>query len=114
MIYKQRLEPLELVLYRFLNARMDLSENDKKHFWTINKGFEGEVRSDIQSTKKSQPNVWPASFLKRSYALGSYRVSRFTNLLYSFTKASETVPVGPLRCLAMMISMMFLFSDSLS
>jgi hypothetical protein len=64
MIFKKRSEPLELVLYRFLNARMDLSENDKKHFWTINKGFEGEVRSDIQSTKKSQPNVWPASFLK--------------------------------------------------
>jgi hypothetical protein len=47
MIFKKRSEPLELVLYRFLNARMDLSENDKKHFWTINKGYEGEVRSDI-------------------------------------------------------------------
>jgi hypothetical protein len=32
MIYKQRLEPLELVLYRFLNARMDLSENIKNIF----------------------------------------------------------------------------------
>ena len=47
MIFKQRSEPLELVLYRFLNNRMDLSENDKKHYWTINKGYEGEVRSDI-------------------------------------------------------------------
>lgn len=40
--------------------------------------------------------------------------SRLTNLLYSLTKASWTVPTGPLRCLAMMISMMFLSSDSLS
>jgi hypothetical protein len=47
MLFKKRSEPLELVLYRFLNARMDFSENDKKHFWTINKGYEGEVRSDI-------------------------------------------------------------------
>ncbi|MEH6991369.1 nuclease-related domain-containing protein [Neobacillus drentensis] len=47
MIFKKRSEPLELVLYRLLNTRMDLSENDKKHFWTINKGYEGEVRSDI-------------------------------------------------------------------
>jgi hypothetical protein len=47
MIFKQRSEPLELVLYRLLNARMDFSENDKKHFWAISKGYEGEVRSDI-------------------------------------------------------------------
>jgi hypothetical protein len=47
MIFKQRSEPLELVLNRFLNARMNFSENDKKHFWAISKGYEGEVRSDI-------------------------------------------------------------------
>jgi hypothetical protein len=47
MIFKQRTEPLELVLNRFLNARMEFSENDKKHFWAISKGYEGEVRSDI-------------------------------------------------------------------
>lgn len=47
MIFKQRSEPLELVLNRFLNTRMDFSENEKKHFWTISKGYEGEVRSDI-------------------------------------------------------------------
>ncbi len=40
--------------------------------------------------------------------------SRLTNLLYSLTKASWTVPTGPLRCFAMMISMIFLSSDSLS
>lgn len=47
MVFRQRPEPLKLVLNRFLNARMDFSENDKKHFWAINKGYEGEVRSDI-------------------------------------------------------------------
>ena len=36
MIVKQRSEPLELVLNRFLKARMDFSEDEQKHFWTIN------------------------------------------------------------------------------
>jgi hypothetical protein len=64
-------------------------------------------------TKKRLTNV---IWLALIYAPGGslYRVSRLTNLLYSFTKASETVPVGPLRCFAMMISIIFLFSDSLS
>jgi hypothetical protein len=44
----------------------------------------------------------------------SNRRSKLTNLLYSFTNASETFPTGPLRCLAMIISMMFLFSASWS
>jgi hypothetical protein len=47
MIIKQRSEPLELVLNRFLKARMDFSEDEQRHFWTISKGYEGEVRSDI-------------------------------------------------------------------
>lgn len=47
MVFKERPEPLELVLTHFLNARMDLSEEDQKHYWTIKKGYEGEVRSDI-------------------------------------------------------------------
>lgn len=47
MIFKQRSEPLELVLNRFLKARINFSENDQKHFWTLSKGYEGEVRSDI-------------------------------------------------------------------
>ncbi|MFP7298436.1 nuclease-related domain-containing protein [Neobacillus niacini] len=35
------------MLNNFLDTRMNLTENDKKHIWTINKGYEGEVRSDI-------------------------------------------------------------------
>jgi Nuclease-related domain len=47
MVFKERPEPLELVLTYFLNARIKLTEDDQKHYWTIKKGYEGEVRSDI-------------------------------------------------------------------
>jgi len=39
MIFKQRLEPLELVLNRFLNTRMDFSENEKNIFGQSVKGM---------------------------------------------------------------------------
>jgi hypothetical protein len=47
MIFKHRSEPLELVLNRFLHARMNFSNDCERHFWAIKKGYEGEVRSDI-------------------------------------------------------------------
>jgi hypothetical protein len=47
MVFKERPEPLELVLTYFLNARIKLTDDDQKHYWTIKKGYEGEVRSDI-------------------------------------------------------------------
>ena len=40
------------------------------------------------------------------------RFSRFTNLLCSLWKNNSTCPMGPFRCLAMMISAMFFFSVS--
>src|SRR5690606_5583302 len=40
--------------------------------------------------------------------------SRLTNLLNCFRNTSSTVPTGPLRCLAMMTSMMFFRSVSRS
>ncbi|MBY0148076.1 nuclease-related domain-containing protein [Neobacillus niacini] len=46
MVFKERPEPLGLVLTHFLNARMKLTEDEQKHYWTIKKGYEGEVRSD--------------------------------------------------------------------
>lgn len=38
---------------------------------------------------------------KRRY---SYEAARLENVVYGFTKASLTTPVGPLRCLPTMIS----------
>jgi hypothetical protein len=40
--------------------------------------------------------------------------SRLTNLLKFFKNTSSTVPVGPFLCLAIIISIMFFFSESLS
>ncbi|WHY69058.1 nuclease-related domain-containing protein [Neobacillus sp. SuZ13] len=46
MAYKPRFESKELKILRVLNKRMMLSEKDKQHFFTLKKGFEGEVMFD--------------------------------------------------------------------
>ena len=46
MAYKPRIESKELKILRVLNSRMILSEKDMQHFFTIKKGYEGEVLFD--------------------------------------------------------------------
>ncbi len=46
MIYKHRTESKELLLYRFVNARATLSQSDMQYYWTLEKGYEGEVQFD--------------------------------------------------------------------
>lgn len=46
MILKQRQEPLELKLLKYLNARMKLTEKEINYFKNLKKGFEGEVIFD--------------------------------------------------------------------
>lgn len=46
MAYKNREESIELKIMRILNARMELSKNDKQHYLNLKKGFEGEIQFD--------------------------------------------------------------------
>jgi hypothetical protein len=46
MIFRPRPEKLELVLLRYLNARMVFSESEALTYFTIEKGYEGELKSD--------------------------------------------------------------------
>lgn len=47
MPYKSRNEKDELKILRFLNARMNLSEAEKKRLYRLEKGYEGEVMFDL-------------------------------------------------------------------
>jgi hypothetical protein len=51
MIYKPRTESNELLMLKFLNSRMTLSERDKQHYLNLKKGFEGEVQFDLLTEK---------------------------------------------------------------
>jgi hypothetical protein len=51
MIYKPRTESNELLILKFLNSRMDLSDKDKQHYLNLKKGFEGEVLFDSLTEK---------------------------------------------------------------
>ncbi|USK33506.1 NERD domain-containing protein [Bacillus sp. F19] len=42
MILKERCEPLELKIYKYLSTRMDLDPKDKNQFDNLAKGYEGE------------------------------------------------------------------------
>lgn len=46
MIFRPRPEKLELVLLRYLNTRMVFNESQALTFFTIEKGYEGELKSD--------------------------------------------------------------------
>jgi Nuclease-related domain len=46
MIIKSRSASEELKLYRILNTRMDLSVEEVHHYWSLEKGFEGELQFD--------------------------------------------------------------------
>lgn len=46
MFYKVRTESRELKIMEVLNARADLSEKDKRNYFTLRKGYEGEIQFD--------------------------------------------------------------------
>lgn len=46
MIIQERPEPLDLLIFKLLLARMDLSENDLSNYTVRQKGYEGELKSD--------------------------------------------------------------------
>jgi hypothetical protein len=46
MLFKSRTESDELLKMRSLNTRMDLSLEDKSHYYNLEKGYEGEVKFD--------------------------------------------------------------------
>ena len=51
MAYKTRTESKELMILRVLNKRMILPENDQQHFYSLKKGYEGEVLFDTLTDK---------------------------------------------------------------
>ncbi len=71
----------------------------------------GLILSNYIGQKPSMKRNFPSYYI---YEVGSNLRSKFTNLLYSFTNASSTVPTGPFRCFAIIISIISFFSVSLS
>jgi hypothetical protein len=51
MAFKDRVERDELTILRLLNARMNLASDDKKNFYRLEKGFEGEKMFDLVTAK---------------------------------------------------------------
>lgn len=51
MHFKPRILPKELGVLRSLNTRMNLSAPDKKHYFKLEKGYQGEIRFDQLTAK---------------------------------------------------------------
>ncbi|MEH7305714.1 NERD domain-containing protein [Neobacillus drentensis] len=51
MSFKSRSEPAEVTILRSLNNRMILAEKDKKRYYTLEKGYEGELMFDALTEK---------------------------------------------------------------
>jgi hypothetical protein len=47
MVIKNRIERLVIVLFRYLNARMNLTDKEVNYYSNLIKGYEGEQKSDI-------------------------------------------------------------------
>src|SRR5690625_35276 len=54
MIYKPRTKPKELTILELLNKRTELTSKDHKHYFSMKKGYEGEVKFDELLTDKMQ------------------------------------------------------------
>ncbi len=54
-IIKPRTESKELFILRLLNTRMNLPEKDRQHFYTLQKGYDGELMFDAL-TERLQSN----------------------------------------------------------
>lgn len=46
MAYKPRTEPKKLTILRVLNSKMTLLKTDRQHYYSLQKGYEGEVMFD--------------------------------------------------------------------
>lgn len=55
MAFKPRCESEELKILRILNTRMDLSAEDKKNYFKLEKGYQGEVLFDSMTEKLQNP-----------------------------------------------------------
>ncbi|WP_423410486.1 nuclease-related domain-containing protein [Heyndrickxia sp. MSNUG] len=51
MLLKERHEPAELVLLRYLNTRIQLTIKEKYYLSNLEKGFEGEVKFDLMAER---------------------------------------------------------------
>ena len=51
MIFKSRVERGEITLLKSLHARMDLTDEEKRYFLNLKKGFDGEVMFDALTVK---------------------------------------------------------------
>jgi hypothetical protein len=58
MFIKRRTESKELIIFRILNTRMDLSAKDLNYLSTLEKGFEGEENFDIMMEEWDISNNW--------------------------------------------------------
>lgn len=47
MLLKERTESPELLAMRYLNSRMELADKDKFRYYSLEKGYEGEVKFDL-------------------------------------------------------------------
>ncbi|MGG1676898.1 nuclease-related domain-containing protein [Neobacillus sp. NRS-1170] len=47
MAFKPRIEPLELRILRILNTRMELTEEERRNYFNLEKGYQGEVQFDL-------------------------------------------------------------------
>lgn len=46
MFLKERTEPRDLLIMRYLKPRMKLSSKDEIYYWTLEKGYQGELQFD--------------------------------------------------------------------
>ena len=51
MLCKARTESVELLILKFLNTRMSLTEKEKQHYYNLKKGYEGEILFDSMTEK---------------------------------------------------------------
>jgi hypothetical protein len=50
-LFKPRTESIELLMLKYLNTRMTLSDKDKQLYFSLKKGYEGEVMFDSMTEK---------------------------------------------------------------
>jgi hypothetical protein len=58
MFIKQRSESKELIMFRILNTRMNLSPKDLSYLFTLEKGYEGEKNFDMMMEEWKLSNNW--------------------------------------------------------
>ncbi|WP_031307854.1 nuclease-related domain-containing protein, partial [Mesobacillus boroniphilus] len=51
MAFKERTEPIILSKLRILNKRLELSDEEKRYFSYIDKGYKGELQFDAMTEK---------------------------------------------------------------